>query len=208
MRSWADWRKLRVVAQPDYSHSETRTVLRHRPLSVESRGGFPICAGWIVPRITGCSTNWAACIFTPRMTRRHHRCSPALEGVDGSSGLFGIGARAEREPNVASGMLSTAAHRSRTTMWLLHLGNPPLGCLRPRGGLPGLILAGLAVGTGGFRPARECKVGVVAGPPAVAAGIRTHYSLGTGFYMSDSIMSFSAGCIGAMASAPGRPDGM
>ena len=71
-----------------------------------------------------------------------------------------------------------------------------------------MILAILAVGAGGLRPARECKVGTVAGPPAVAAGIRTHYSLGIDFYMSDSIMSFSAGCIGAVASAPGRSDGM
>ena len=75
------------------------------------------------------------------------------------------------------------------------------------------MLAVLAVGAGGFRPAREFKVGVVADPPAVAAGTRTHYSAGTSFYMSDSIMSdsimsFSAGCIGAMASASGRPDGM
>ena len=70
------------------------------------------------------------------------------------------------------------------------------------------MLAVLAVGAGGFRPAREFKVGVVADPPAVAAGTRMHYSVGTGFYMSDSIMSFSAGCIGAMASASGRPDGM
>ena len=83
-----------------------------------------------------------------------------------------------------------------------------LGAATQERGSPGLVLAVLAVEAGGFRPAREFKVDVVAGLPAATVGIRTPYSVVADFYMSDSIMSFSAGCIGTMASAPGKPDGM
>ena len=66
-------------------------------------------------------------------------------------------------------------------------------------------------GSGGTRPIREFKVGAATSPPIVAAGIRMCHAVVAGFYMSDSIMFFSffsAGCIGVMASAPGKPDGM
>ena len=59
-----------------------------------------------------------------------------------------------------------------------------------------------------YAPTRECTVGVVANPPAVRAEMQTCHAAGTDSYMSDAIMSFSAGCTGVMASAPGRSDGM
>ena len=163
----------------------------------------------MVPECTGCSRQGTTRVSAPVRARRHRRCLTALEGVDGSSGLFGIRARAARTERRFR-ELSTCAHRSRTTVWLFRLGDPPLGCHVQEEDRRDWFSQYSPWGQAKpARPASSRLASLPALPPRRReSGIRTHCSVGAGFYMSDSIMSFSAGCIGAMASAPGRSDGM